>query len=260
MNDSFMFNRFELSSLSDGKFQMDKEVDSVGCFALLSTEDEISIEKQENLLNIKIPDMFGELRFSNETDFNYDNLINTNYEVTLTETLTENNQNEIKEPTKVSKEKLRIDVINKKAKTHVFHFILEKLNSCLKLQSRAVVYKLSQKFLKDPKISTNKNIIYMKIKEIIELSAGLTKNNVESLNNLKVLKEEPFRNQEFAKLIDKPFIQWYKEYLKSDQLIKDIDKIANKENNNQTYKLILKEKFENYLDYYKEATAYKTTV
>ena len=116
------------------------------------------------------------------------------------------------------------DNIRKKIKRGFFNnALINKLNEKLKsIRSTKYFMKFPQNFVKDICQKRNKEIINMTLKEIFEKKELYKQENEKGLDNylhnLKVIQSEEIKeNEEFKKILAKPFCELFGEYLNSDE-------------------------------------------
>lgn len=142
---------------------------------------------------------------------------------------------------------LRSDCIRKRIKTHANNYILNKLNLMLsKQQNDMFLFKLPMQIITDMRISTNKILNTMKIREIFSTYVPGQEDDKRVHHNKKVI--EKISSNELIEFIEKTFGEVFNEYLLSEQYEKDCNILEIKEG--FKYVRIFQENCNSYLEYY----------
>lgn len=148
----------------------------------------------------------------------------------------------------------RADCIRKRIKTHFNQYLLKLVNKHIsKKFPRLTIAKLSQQFIADVKIESNKNYINLPIKKVFtEKFPGSEshKTNQHSIDSILQSGEE-----ELKQLLELPYGHFFNLYLKSDTYQNDIRKFSRKEGENYS-NLFIKYSAE-LIDYYANGVPYK---
>lgn len=148
----------------------------------------------------------------------------------------------------------RSDCIRKRIKTHFNQYLLKTLNSEISKHFQELsLGKLSQKFIADVKIETNKIFINLPLSDIFTTEFKGSKNFT---NNKFVI--EKILGSEFSDLkstISKPYHRYFEYYLKSECFAKDLEKFNKKEG--KDYCLLVRKFSLDFIDYYTHEIPYK---
>lgn len=148
----------------------------------------------------------------------------------------------------------RADCIRKRIKTHYNQFLLKYINKEISTYFPNLCFmKLSQNFISDVKIESNKFFLNLKLKEIFSKEFIGSRNfshNKEVLNTI-----EKSENQVLIVLLNKTYSSFYSDYLISDFYEKNLAKLKGKEG--EYYMTLFKSHSLDLIDYYKKGTPYR---
>lgn len=148
----------------------------------------------------------------------------------------------------------RADCIRKRIKTHFNQFLLKYLNS--KVQAKFPLLglgKLSQCFIADVKIESNKKYLSLPLRDVFSLDIQGAKNQE---NNKHVLKAvDTSEDTDLITLFNEPYFSFYHKYLTSDFYNNDLKKFIKKEG--ESYVNLFKKYSYELIDYYKKGTPYR---
>jgi hypothetical protein len=159
-----------------------------------------------------------------------------------------------RERTKIKVTINRADCIRKRIKTHFNQFLLKHTNQKIKESGiNEYMGKLSQKFIADVKIESNKNYLDLTLKEIFVMNLEGSK-NLEK--NKRIYDRIHESNQEILiNYFNYSYANLYELYLESNHYKNDIIKLLSKEG--QYYTNLFKKYSQELIEYYKRGTPYK---
>lgn len=167
-----------------------------------------------------------------------------------------NTQNEYKKSFNHSKKITtnRADCIRKRIKTHFNQYMLRKLNyEIRKFFPSISLNKLSQRFIADVKIESNKHYIELPVKNVFTFDFKGSKNHLS--NKIVVDKILESNINELKYIINKTYSDYFAEYLNSDYYVNDLKKFIIKEGENYAY--LYKKFSKELIEYYRNGTPYK---
>ena len=148
----------------------------------------------------------------------------------------------------------RADCIRKRIKTHFNQYMLRKINTEIRKYFPSLcLNKLSQRFIADVKIESNKNHIELPVRTVFTYDFKGSKNHLSNKTVVdKIIKSD---HEDLKSVIEKSYSDYFAEYLDSDNYINDLKKFSIKEGENYTF---LYKKFSTELiEYYRNGTPYK---
>lgn len=148
----------------------------------------------------------------------------------------------------------RADCIRKRIKTHFNQFLLKKVNEKINHSFPSLsLGKLSQKFVADVKIESNKYFIDMPIKLVFLKEFKASKN----LSANKIVIDTIFEsnNQELKDFMSLTYGNFFNDYVESDNYLNDLRKFHRKEG--KEYTQLYKKYSIELIDYYKKGIPYK---
>lgn len=148
----------------------------------------------------------------------------------------------------------RADCIRKRIKTHFNQYVLRIINKQISKHFPSLsLGKLSQRFIADVKIESNKQYIELPIREVFSIDFKGSKNH--KANKMVIEKVLQSSAEEVKDLLGKSYSQYFQEYLESEYYLNDLSKFMKKEGENYTslYRKFSKE----LIDYYRNGTPYK---
>jgi len=148
----------------------------------------------------------------------------------------------------------RADCIRKRIKTHFNQFLLKHTNQKIKESGiNEFMGKLSQKFIADVKIESNKNYLDLTLKDIFVMNLEGSK-NLEK--NQKIIQKIREKNHEMlVNYFNYSYAHLYDLYLESDHYKSDLIKLLSKEG--EFYTNLFKKYSQELIEYYKRGTPYK---
>lgn len=149
----------------------------------------------------------------------------------------------------------RADCIRKRIKTHFNQFLLKLINKKINSEFPNIsLGKLSQIFIADVKIESNKHYIIKPIKYIFSHEFKGSKNllsNKRAIDSIYQSKSEELRN-----FLDTPYCEFFKIYLESEFYSSDLRKFLRKEGENYAY--MYKKYSKELIEYYLKGIPYKS--
>lgn len=151
----------------------------------------------------------------------------------------------------------RADCIRKRIKTHFNNFLLKHLNAIIKSKLphlRIKLQKLSQRFIADVKIESNKFYLGLPIREIycMDFKEAFNVQNNRLLYSMLTTEEN---SKEILELFEKPYAHFYEIYLKSEFYASDLKKFHRKEG--EVYVKEFQKHSEELMLYYRNGIPYK---
>jgi len=148
----------------------------------------------------------------------------------------------------------RADCIRKRIKTHYNQFLLKYLNQQISAAfPNLSLMKLSQNFISDVKIESNKHYLNLPLKEIFNQEFNGSRNY---LNNKTVLDSILNSNEiELKALLERTYSSFYSDYLVSEFYEKDLVKLKEKEG--EFYMNLFKSHSKELINYYKKGIPYR---
>jgi hypothetical protein len=148
----------------------------------------------------------------------------------------------------------RADCIRKRIKTHFNQFLLKHTNQKIKESGiNEYMGKLSQKFIADVKIESNKNYLDLTLKEIFVMNLEGSKNLEKNKRIYERIQES---NQEILiNYFNYSYAHLYELYLESNHYKNDFTKLLSKEG--EYYTNLFKKYSQELIEYYKRGTPYK---
>lgn len=148
----------------------------------------------------------------------------------------------------------RADCIRKRIKTHFNQFLLKKINERINNSFPSLsLGKLSQKFIADVKIESNKYFIDMPVKLVFLKEFKASKN----LSSNKIVIDTIFKsnNQELKDFMSLSYGKFFNDYVESESYLNDLRKFQRKEGKEYTQQY--KKYSIDLVEYYKNGTPYK---
>lgn len=221
--------------------------------------NDMSNNESNNKNNIKNFNTNTELRLK-EVLFEKNPTINTISTMTTNNMNLNSDSNNITQNLKACSQKAtvnRADCIRKRIKTHFNQFLLKHINEIVhKFLPNLSFGKLSQRFIADVKIESNKKFFVLPLNQIFTINFSGSKNQT---NNKQVCKEiYNSNNEELIKLLDEPYCNFFNDYLESDFYINDLKKFIKKEG--EYYTSLFKKYSSELVDYYKKGIPYKRKI
>jgi hypothetical protein len=148
----------------------------------------------------------------------------------------------------------RADCIRKRIKTHFNQYLLKKINNKISTVFPSLsLGKLSQKFVADVKIESNKYFIDMPIQLVFQKDFKSSKNLCENKAVINTIFES--NSQELIEFMSMSYGSFFNEYVNSDDYLNDLKKFHRKEGNE--YAQLYKKYSIELINYYKNGIPYK---
>lgn len=160
-------------------------------------------------------------------------------------------------PIKADRKKVtlnRADCIRKRIKTHFNQYLLKVINRSISRKfPKLSLSKLSQQFIADVKIESNKKYIDLPIKEVLTEEFKGSRSHLDNQQIINTIFESS--EEELKQLLKLPYSEYFALYIKSDHYINDLKKFAKKEG--EGYSSLYKKLCHELIEYYKNGVPYK---
>lgn len=160
-------------------------------------------------------------------------------------------------PVKTERKKVtlnRADCIRKRIKTHFNQYLLKLINrSIAKKFPKLSLSKLSQQFIADVKIESNKKYIDLPIKAVLSEEFKGSRSHLDNQQIIKTIFES--NEEELKQLLNLPYSAYFELYIKSDHYANDLKKFSKKEG--EGYSSLYKKLCLELIEYYKNGVPYK---
>jgi hypothetical protein len=148
----------------------------------------------------------------------------------------------------------RADCIRKRIKTHFNQYMLKVVNK--KISSffpSLALGKLSQRFIADVKIESNKEFIELPIRQVFTTDFKGSKNHLAN----KMVLEKIFKSDynELKCMLERSYSDFFSEYMESEFYMNDLKKFQKKEG--ESYTSLYKKFSKELIEYYRKGTPYK---
>lgn len=148
----------------------------------------------------------------------------------------------------------RADCIRKRIKTHFNQYLIKTLNRKINMIFPYLsLCKLSQKFIADVKIESNKQYISQPVRDVFTTDFAETKSTLNNKSVVDVITSS--ENTELKALISRTYGEFFSDYLKSESFFSDVKKFMKKEGEN--YSLLYRKYAFELVEYYKNCNPYK---